>query len=85
MKQPEGTALTTGVKKCYFCKRAGHFKRDCEEYAKLKNQGKQTKSKRKVGAFKVTITMQDKSDSENEGTGLVVQHALSAYGQIDGK
>jgi hypothetical protein len=41
----------------------GHFKKDCEEYAKVKGQGKSAKSKskdkRKVGAFKVTITAQD--------------------------
>ena len=59
----EGAALTTRVKRCYFCKKPGHFKKDCEEYAKVKDQGKSAKSKskdkRKVGAFKVTITAQD--------------------------
>ena len=76
-------ALTTSFKKkprCHFCKKPGHFKRDCEEFAKVKGQTKPVESKRKnkVGAFKVTFTAEDESSSDRESTGLVVQHALSS-------
>ena len=85
----EGAALTTRLKRCYFCRKPGHFKKDCEKYAKVKDQGKSAKSKSKgkgkVGAFKVTITAQDESSTESEGTGLVVQHALSTDGRINGE
>ena len=33
--------------------------------------------KTQMGAFKVTITAEDGNSTESEGTGLVVQHALS--------
>ena len=81
----DGAALTTRVKRCYFCKKPGHFKKDCEEYQKVKGQVKPARSKTKLGAFKVTITPQDESTSDSEGTGLVVQHALSADRKIDGE
>ena len=75
-------ALTTSFRKklrCHFYNKPGHFKRDCEEFAKVKGQAKpaQAKKKNKMGAFKVTITAEDESDSDSEGTGLVVQNALS--------
>ena len=76
-------ALTTRFRKklrCHFCNKPGHFKRDCEEFAKVKGQIKpvQVKTKTKTGAFKVTITAEDENSSDSESTGLVVQHALSA-------
>lgn len=75
-------ALTTSFKKklkCHFCNKPGHFKKDCEELAKLKLQGKpaQAKKKTKMGAFKVTITAEDENSTDSESTGLVAQHALS--------
>ena len=84
LKQPslEG-ALTTRFKKklrCHFCSKPGHFKKDCEEFAKVKGQAKptQAKMKTKTGAFKVTIFAQDDDSSDSEDIGLVAQHALSA-------
>ena len=75
-------ALSTSFKKklrCHFCNKLGHFKKDCEEFAKVKSQAKpaQAKKKNKMGAFKVTITAEDESSSDSESTGLVAQHALS--------
>ena len=63
-----------------FCNKTGHFKRDCAEFAKVKDQSKpvQTQRKTKLGAFKVTITADNKNSSDSESTGLVVQHVLSA-------
>lgn len=80
-------ALTTRFKKkvrCHFCNRPGHFKKDCEEFAKVKGQTKsvQTKKKTKTGVFKVTITAEDENSSDSESTGLVVLHALSADSNI---
>jgi len=74
-------AFTAGFKKklqCHFCNKPGHFKKDCEEYAKSKVPVKpvQVKKETKVEAFKVTITPDDDNSSDNEHTGLVVQHAL---------
>ena len=76
-------ALTARFKKkprCHFCNKPGHFKRDCEEFAKVKGQSKpdQDKKKNKMGVFKVTITAEDENCSDGKSTGLVVQHALSA-------
>ena len=31
----ESTALFTRVKRCHFCRKSGHFKEDCEEFAKV--------------------------------------------------
>ena len=50
-------ALTARFKKkprCHFCNKPGHFKRDCEEFAKVKGQSKpdQDKKKTKMGVFK---------------------------------
>ena len=75
-------ALTTSFKRklrCHFCNKPGYFKKDCEELAKLKGQiqSMQVKKKTKMGAFKVTITEDDKS-TDSESTGLVIQHALSS-------
>ena len=66
--------------RCHFCNKPGHFKKECEEYAKYKASGKsvQVKKKTKMGAFKVTITPDDEGSSDSESTGLVVQHAFSA-------
>lgn len=78
-------ALTSKLKKtlrCHYCNKPGHFKKDCEELAKVKGQSRTAtygKKKSKIGAFKVTITAEDESGNESEGTsGLVVQHGLSA-------
>ena len=75
-------ALITRLKRarCHFCHKPGHFKRDCEEYAKIKDQTKPFKAKKKTktGAFKVTISAEDENCSDNESTGLEVQHALSS-------
>ena len=76
--QEEALAARFKKFRCHFCHIPGHFKRDCEEFAKLKSQEKppHTKMKSKVGAaFKVTISAEDSSECEN--TGLVVQHALT--------
>ena len=59
-------AFTTRFKKklrCHFCNKPGHFKRDCEEFAKVKGQSKpdQDKKKTKMGVFKVTITAEDEN------------------------
>ena len=70
-------ALTTSFKKklrCHFCNKPEHFKRDCEEFVKVRGQ---TKKKNKMGAFKVTITAEDENSTDSESTGLVVLHALS--------
>ena len=79
-------ALTSRVKRCYFCKKPGHFKKDCEEYAKMKTPvktpAKTPKSKARVRAFKVTITADEEKTSNSEGSGLVVQHALLADGMV---
>lgn len=63
-----------------FCNKTEHFKKDCAELAKVKDQSKpvQTQRKTKLGAFKVTITADNKNSSDSESTGLVVQHVLSA-------
>ena len=82
----EGALVTSKSKKsfrCHYCNKPGHFKKDCEELAaKMKGQSKPTmpgkKKKTRMGAFKVTITAEDESGSESEGTGLVVQYVLSA-------
>ena len=60
--------------RCHFCNRPGHFKRECEAYVKVKGQ---IKKRTKAGAFKVTISAEDTNSSDGEGTGLVVQHALT--------
>ena len=80
-------ALTTRIKKrlrCHFCNKPGHFKRDCEEFAKVKAQTKpvQAKRKTKTGAFKVTITAEDENSTDSESTGLVLQHALSVDSNV---
>ena len=70
-------ALTPSFRKklrCHFCNKPGHFKRDCEEFAKVRGQ---TKKKNKMGAFKVIITAEDENSTDSESTGLVVLHALS--------
>ena len=76
---PTEGALATHVKRCYYCKRPGRFKRDCVDF---KCQIKGSKGKNKMGAFKVTITAEDEDSTDIESTGLVVQHALSADGRI---
>ena len=77
---PTEGALATHVKRCYYCKRPGHFKRDCVDF---KCQIKGSKGKIKMGAFKVTITAKDEDSTDIESTSLVVvQHALSADGCI---
>ena len=75
--QEGALAVRSKRPKCHFCHKPGHFKRDCEEFANYKSQNKiaQGKVKTKTGAFKVTISTEDDDD---ESTGLVVQHALSA-------
>ena len=60
--------------RCHFCNKPGHFKRECEAYAKVKGH---IKKRTKAGAFKVTISAEDTNSSDGEGTGLVVQHALT--------
>ena len=79
-QQSQEEALATNFKRklrCHFCNKPVHFKKDCEELAKLKGQTRsvQVKKKSKMGAFKVTITEDDNS-SDSESTGLVMQHAL---------
>lgn len=74
--------LTASFKRklrCHFCNKTGHFKKDCDEYAKYRDsRSVQVKKKTKMGAFKVTITPEDGTSSDSESTGLVVQHALSS-------
>lgn len=75
-------ALAANIRKrpiCYFCRKPGHIKRECEEYAKHRDQARPVRGKKstRMGAFKVTITpADDQNDPEDESTGLVVQHAL---------
>jgi len=81
-QQSQKEALATSFKRrlrCHFCNKPGHFKRDCEEFVKLRSQTRpvQVKKRTKTGAFKVTITEDDNS-TDSEGTGLVVLHALSS-------
>ena len=77
----EGT-LTSSIKKkqrYHYCNKFGHFKKECEEFAKVKGHSKppQTKRKNKIGAFKVTVTAEDENSTDIESTGLMAQHALS--------
>ena len=63
-KPSQEEALAVNFKKklrSHFCNKPGHFKRDCEELAKLKGQAKpvHVKKKTKMGAFKVTFTQDD--------------------------
>ena len=84
---PEG-ALATSYRKrpsrCHFCHKLGHFKKECDEFLKVKGQIKSThtKKKTKMGAFKVTITAEEGNSTDSESVGLVVQHALSAESAI---
>ena len=64
--------------RCHFCNKPGHFKKDCEELAKLKGQAKpvQVKKKTKMGAFKVTVTQDDDStDSETSTSYCALKYA----------
>ena len=43
-------ALTSSIKKkqrCHYCKKFGHFKKECEEFEKLKGHSKPPQMKRK--------------------------------------
>lgn len=77
------------LKRCFFCKKPGHFKKDSEDNAKMKTPDKTRaitpKRKAKLGAFKVTITTDNENTSESEGSGLVVQHAMLADGTVSGE
>ena len=69
-------ALTSSIKKklrCHNCNKFGHFKKECEEFAKVKGHSKppQIKKKNKMGAFKVTITAEDENSIDSESTGLM--------------
>jgi len=74
--------LTASFKKklrCHFYNKTGHFKKDCDEYAKYRDSKLvQVKKKTKMRAFKVTITSEDETSTDSESTSLVVQHALSS-------
>ena len=75
-------ALTSSIKKklrCHYCNKFGHFKKECEEFAKVKGHSKppQITKKNKMGAFKVTIMAEDENSTDSESTGLMAQHALS--------
>ena len=75
-------ALTSSIKKklrCHYCNKFGHFKKEYEEFAKVKGYSRpaQIKRKNKMGAFKVTITGEDGNSTDSESTGLMAQHALS--------
>ena len=61
-------ALTSSIKKklrYHYCNKFGHFKKECEEFAKVKGHSKppQIKKKNKMGAFKVTITAEDENST----------------------
>ena len=59
-KPSQKEALAVSFKKklrCHLCNKPGHFKKDCEELAKLRGQAKpvQVKKKKKMGAFKLPL------------------------------
>ena len=61
--------------RCHFCKKFGHIKRNCDEFARSKNSFQERK-KWKQGAYKATTNSEDNSDSES--ISLVARQALSA-------
>ena len=70
----EGVPVTGAKKKlrCHFCHR---LKRDCPDFANVKEQNKLTsiRMKTKIKVFKVTITANDGNSTDSESTGPSVQ------------
>ena len=55
-----------GRPRCHYCKKVGHFKRNCDEFAKFIQE-----RKAKQGAYKAA------AHDDSESIGLVVRHALT--------
>ena len=73
--------LTSSIKekqRCHYCNKLGHFKKECEEFAKVKGHSKpvQAKKKTKMGPFKVTNTTEEENYTDSESTDLVAKHAI---------
>ena len=65
--------LFTGAKnklQCHFCRRLGHFKIDCPDLAKVKEQNKPPSARMKT---KMTISADDGNSTDSESTGLLMQ------------
>ena len=62
---------------CHFCKKPGHFKRNCRKLAQLQKNEKAVKPIAKHSASKAT-TNEQVSSSTSDDEALVIGHALSA-------
>ena len=64
--------------RCHYCKRIGHFKRDCFELAAdRKAESEKNNSRQSANKAEVKRNRRDSSNSESECVGLVTRHALS--------
>ena len=76
-------ALTSSIKKkqrCHYCNKFGHFKKECDKFAKVKGHNKppQIKGKTNGGHLRSPcITAEVDNSTDSERTGLMAQHALS--------
>lgn len=60
--------------RCHFCRKFGHIKRYCTEFAKSKER-----KEGRRGAYGAVVNQED--DSDSEGIGLLARHALAASSQ----
>ena len=64
--------------RCHYCKRIGHFKRDCFELAADRKAGSEKKNSRQsANKAEVKRNQRDSSTSESDSVGVVTRHALS--------